>query len=218
MSQNAYDRAKRYIQNKDKIIYKSLNTAVYENLNESKRNNRDVMDKLSNCSLSRSPTPTNRSANSKSNSRVSFSVDKNKSKQKENKYRIDIFQDENQLRRRQIRGQVRLDRIKARLFEEKMKDVRYTPDLSKTDRYNKSVSKSVVKFKRQKSIRRHLEKLDLNKQERLQQQQVIKDGCTFKPVINKKSKRLHRDFSALLVPCKVKVKQKKLHKIEHLEL
>jgi len=48
MTANAYDQAQRYISHRDKLVFKSLNTAVFESLNESKRYNRDIMDRLSN--------------------------------------------------------------------------------------------------------------------------------------------------------------------------
>mmetsp|Transcript_14147 Transcript_14147/g.12487 ORF Transcript_14147/g.12487 Transcript_14147/m.12487 type:complete len:100 (+) Transcript_14147:816-1115(+) len=98
-----------------------------------------------------------------------------------------------------------------------MKEVKYTPDLSKTERYNSQVSRTVVNFKRQKSIKKHMNKSNKRKQDKLKQKQTVRDGCTFKPKINKKSSNLNRSFSALLVPCKVKMRQNKIHKIEHLE-
>lgn len=56
----AFERTQIFIAQKEVISYSPLKACVYDTLNESKRQTRDLMDRLSNCSHSLSPTPTNR--------------------------------------------------------------------------------------------------------------------------------------------------------------
>lgn len=81
-----------------------------------------------------------------------------------------------------------------------MKEMRWTPDLSKTQRFNQTLSKETVDLRRQKADLKHKEKSDYSKQEMLKMLQIRKDGCTFSPEINKSSKQLKRNFSSLITP------------------
>lgn len=104
------------------------------------------------------------------------------------------------LHRHQVQRQMKLHKLKAQLFQEEMKEMRWTPDLSKTQRYNNTVAKETVDMRRHKAEIKHKEKLDYNKQEMLKMLQIRKDGCTFSPEINKSSKQLKRNFSSLITP------------------
>ena len=53
--EKSYNTARSYIENKESVREVYLTTAVHGILNQSKRDNRELMDKLSNCS--QSPTP-----------------------------------------------------------------------------------------------------------------------------------------------------------------
>lgn len=92
----------------------------------------------------------------------------------------------------------KLNKIKADLHKKEMQEVRWTPDLTQTSRYNMKISKSMVNLRRQKSITRYKEKSDRIKQQNLKTKQSEKEGCTFSPQINMKSKRLKRNFTDLI--------------------
>lgn len=104
------------------------------------------------------------------------------------------------LRRNQIQQQVKLDKIKAKLFQEEMREMQWTPDLSKTKKFNNKITKSMVDLRRQKSVLQHKEKLDYNKQTLKKVVQSKQEGCTFAPAINKKSQVLKRNFTTLIAP------------------
>ena len=93
---------------------------------------------------------------------------------------------------------MKIEKIKADLYRKEMKEVRWTPDLTKTKNFNDKISKSVVSLRREKSIIMHKEKIDMAKQQCLKKIQNQKEGCTFSPQINKKSKSLKRSFSTLV--------------------
>ena len=79
-----------------------------------------------------------------------------------------------------------------------MKELKWTPDLAKTRRYNNKISKSVVNKRREKSIMKHKEKINKIKQKGLVEMQNQREGWTFSPAINKKSRDLKRSFSTLV--------------------
>jgi len=59
---SAYEQTKDYYTQDADLSYSPLNAAVYDTLNESRRQTKDFMERLSNASHSQSPTPTNRNS------------------------------------------------------------------------------------------------------------------------------------------------------------
>ena len=93
------------------------------------------------------------------------------------------------LHRTQVMQQKKLDKKRAQIIKEEMKEVTYEPNLNQTERFNMKLSNSLVCFKREKSLQSHRDKIDERKQIQVQMRQQVKDGCTFIPKINKKLKK-----------------------------
>jgi hypothetical protein len=93
------------------------------------------------------------------------------------------------LHRTQVIQQKKLDKKRAQIIKEEMKEVTYEPNLNQTERFNMKLSNSLVCFKREKSLQSHRDKIDERKQIQVQMRQQVKDGCTFIPKINKKLKK-----------------------------
>lgn len=203
--EKSYNTARSYIQNKESVREVYLTTAVHDILNQSKRDNRELMDKLSNCS--QSPTPRNQTQSlQNSNKKVRFDDMLQNSS-------VDGLMLSSYLRKSQIKSQAKLDHARAKQHEIKMRECRHNPDLSKTSRYNMKISKSMVDLRRERSIQKYLEKSDKEKQEFLKQRSMKDDGYTFRPKINPKSKCLNRNLSALFKPsdCKQTEGQRLFH-------
>ena len=107
---------------------------------------------------------------------------------------------------RQVKSMKKLQTLKADLIQERMKEVKYKPDLSITKRFNRKISKSVVDIYRKKSIIKHQEKSDPVRQVKIKALQNEMEGCTFKPRINKSSQRLKRSLSSLYTSPKPRIK------------
>lgn len=190
--EKSYNTARSYIQNKESVREVYLTTAVHDILNQSKRDNRELMDKLSNCS--NSPTPRNQTQSlQNSNKKVRFEDMSHNSG-------VDSLVLSSYLRRSQIKSQAKLDHARAKQHQLKMRECRHKPDLTKTSRFNMKISKSMVDLRRERSIQKYLDKSDKEKQEILKQMSMKDDGCTFRPRINQKSKYLDRNLSALFTP------------------
>jgi hypothetical protein len=118
------------------------------------------------------------------------------------------------LRRSQIKRELKLDQTRAKDNKAKKRECRYNPDLSETNRYNMKISKSMVDFRREISIKKYLDKCDNDKQEVLLQKTMVEEGCTFTPRINIQNNGVHRNISSLfLSPCS---KQSKHHHLFYL--
>ncbi|CAI2371059.1 unnamed protein product [Moneuplotes crassus] len=182
----AFQRTKSYYDLKENTKLKTLKIHVLDTLNESKKATRELMDRLSNCSCSRSPVKAPRREAEK---RVTFSERTNVYSSRltnlENiRFARPLSSVENSIKKKQIQKDLRVDQTKAKIRQEKLREYTHSPDLSRTKRYNQRVSHSLVNFKRERSIKMHHEKGSKSKRDDIKNQHFEQAGFTFNPKIN----------------------------------